>query len=106
MFAQNSVIVGMTSLDTAVPTAGAYFVSGKLQLPRIAGGGGQSNVVVTITNQTGPVTLYTGTAGADGFYVNAACAAADVLRVALTSADADDTPLNAVKCEISIGSGQ
>lgn len=106
MFNQNVELSGLTSVDTAVPAAGPYFVSGKVQLPRIASGGGQSSVVVTITNRTGPVTLYTGAAGADGFYVDTLCAANDVIRVALTSAAAADTPLNAVKAQIEIGSGQ
>lgn len=105
-FNQNQCIVGMNYGEVAVPSAGTYFVDGKIQLPRIAAGGGQSAVVATITNQTGPVTLYTGTAGADGFYCTAICAAADVIRVTLSSADDDDTPLNAVKCEFSVGSGQ
>lgn len=105
-FNTSYVLGTLTSEDTAVPTAGTYFVDGKVQLPRLAAGGGQSSVVVTITNRTGPVTLYTGTAGADGFYVDALCAAGDVLRVALTSAAAADTPLNAIKCEVAIGSGQ
>lgn len=106
MFNQNIELAGLTSVDTAVPTAGPYFVAGTLQLPRIASGGGQSSVVVTVTNRTGPVTLYTGPAGADGFYLNTLCAANDVIRVALTSAASADTPLNAIKTQIEIGSGQ
>ena len=108
MFAQNSTIVGLNSLDTAIPAAGPVFVSGKVQLPRLAAGStGVSAVVVTITNQTGPVTLYTGTAGADGFYVDTNVAAGDVIRVALTSANSiDSATYNSVKCELSIGSGQ
>lgn len=111
-FNQNMTLVGLNSIDTAVPTAGSYFVKGKLTLPRLSsgigttGGDGTSAVVVTVTNQTGPVTVYTGIAGAQGFYTNAVCAAGDVLRVALTSADTDDQGLNTVKCSISIGSGQ
>ncbi len=62
--------------------------------------------MVTVTNQTGPVTLYTGLPGADGFYVAFSAEADDVIRVALSSSDPDDVPLNAVKCELSLGSGQ
>lgn len=107
MFNQNITLVGLNSIDTAVPVTGPYFVSGKLSLPRLAAGGGQSAVIVTITNRTGPVTLYTGPAGADGFYVDAGCVAGDILRVALTSsASADTSDINAVKAQIEIGSGQ
>lgn len=105
-FSQNVTLTGMTFVDIAVPAAGAYNVSGKIQLPRIASGGGQSSVVATVGNLTGPVLLYTGTAGADGFYVAFNAAAGDFIRVSLTSGDADDTPANAVKCEISLSSGQ
>lgn len=108
MFNQNFALAGLTSIDTAVPDAGPYFVEGKLQLPRVASGSSAaSEVVVTVTNRTGPVTLYTGAAGADGFYLDTLCAAGDVIRVALTSSAAvDSADLNAVKCEVSIGSGQ
>ena len=105
-FNQNFALSGLTSIDTAVPTAGPYFVKGKIQLPTVTAGGGQSSCVVTVTNRTGPVTLYTGTAGADGFYLDTLCAAGDVIRIALTSAAAADAPLNVIKCEASIGSGQ
>jgi len=108
MFNQNSTLVGLNYLDTSVPAAGPYFVEGKLQVPRLASGATDaSGVVVTVTNRTGPVTLYTGLAGANGFYVDCLCAANDVIRVALTSAQPiDSADANAVKCEISIGSGQ
>lgn len=107
-FNQNVTLVGLTSVDVAVPSAGTYFVDGKIQLPRLSqGASADSSCVVTITNRTGPTTLYTGTAGADGFYVDTLCAAGDVLRVALTSAASVDTSdLNAIKCAIDIGSGQ
>lgn len=94
--------------DTAVPSAGAYFVEGKLQLPRLASGSSAASAVVaTVTNLTGPVTIYTGAAGNDGFYVDFNAAAGDIIRVALTSSAAVDNDLNnSVKAEISIGSGQ
>lgn len=105
-FNQSFEIAGLTSIDTAVPTAGVYVVSGKLQIPRLASGStGVSAAVVTITNRTGPVTLYTGTAGADGFETTALCAAADVIRVAITSANAADQDVNAVKTQVGISSG-
>lgn len=108
MFNQNVELAGLTSVDTAVPTAGPYFVNGKLQLPRLsAGASGVSGAVVTITNRTGPVTLYTGTAGADGFYVDTYCAAGDLIRVAITSSNSvDSSDLNIIKTQIQIGSGQ
>ena len=106
MFNQSFEIAGLTSVDTAVPTAGVYVVSGKLQIPRLASGStGVSAAIVTITNRTGPVTIYTGTAGADGFTTTMVCAAADFIRVAITSANAADQDLNAVKTQVGISSG-
>lgn len=106
MFAQNLELAGLTSVDTAVPTAGIYFVAGKLQLPRLAAGStGVSAAIVTITNQTQSTTIYTGTAGNDGFYTTTVCAANDVIRVAVTSANSADQGLNAIKTQFGIGSG-
>ena len=104
-FNQSVELAGLTSVDTAVPAAGTYSVKGKLLIPRISMGDGQSSAVVTITNRTGPVTLYTGTAGADGFFVDALCAAGDFIRVAVTSAASADQPINAIKTQIYISSG-
>lgn len=106
MFNQNVTLSGLQSYSVAVPTAGPYFVAGTLTLPTVTGGGGQSSAVVTITNGTGPVTVYTGTAGAQGFYTDTLCAAGDVLTIAVTSGNANDQPLNVVKAVVSIGSGQ
>lgn len=106
MFNNNAAIGGLNTYSVAVPAAGPYFLSGKLSLPTIVNGGGQSSVVVTITNSTGPVTLYTGPAGAEGFCVDTLCAANDVLNIALTSANANDQGPNTVKAVVSIGSGQ
>lgn len=104
-FNQNLEIVGLTNVSYAVPQAGAVFVKGKVQLPRLAAGGTQSSVVVTITDTTTSSTLYTGLAGADGFYVDAAVAAGDVIQVATASSAAGDAVLNAVKTQIQIGNG-
>lgn len=106
MFNQSFEIAGLTSIDTAVPSAGVYVISGKLQIPRLASGStGVSGAVVTITNRTGPVTIYTGAAGNDGFEATAVCAAGDFIRVAITSANAADQDLNAVKTQVGISSG-
>lgn len=106
-FSQNASIVGLNSYAITLPTAGAYFIEGKIQCPQIStGSAANSEVVATIVNGTGPVTLYTGTAGAEGFYVNVSAAAGDVITTTLSSSADIDAPLNAIKCELSIGSGQ
>lgn len=104
-FNQNVELCGLTSYAVQVPTAGPYFLDGKISLPTVTNGGGQSSCVATITNSTGPTTVYTGTAGADGFFVTTACAAGDTLTIALSSAAAADQGLNVIKATIAIGDG-
>lgn len=104
-FNQNASIAGLQSYAYAVPVAGPVFLDGKLSIPTLVGGGGQSAVVATVVNGTGPVTVYTGVAGAEGFHVNTPCLAGDVLTVSLSSANAVDAVPNAVKCVLAIGSG-
>lgn len=106
MFNQSMELAGLTSIDTAVGAAGPYVVNGKLSLPRLVNGSSSpSGAVVTVTNRTGPVTLYTSTAGDDGFEVATLCAAGDVIRVAVTSSAAIDAGYNNVKTQIAISSG-
>jgi hypothetical protein len=105
MFNQNVNLVGLTSYAVSVPVAGPYFMSWKIYLPTLTDGGGQSSVVMTIVNGTGPVTVYTGVAGAEGGSVSTPCAAGDVLTFTLSSAAAPDLGLNNVKATISISSG-
>lgn len=106
MFVQNGSMAGLQSYAVAVPTAGPYFVSGKVSLPTLSmGSTAASSVVVTVVNGTGSVTVYTGPVGAEGFYVVTPCAAGDVLTTTLSSAAAVDNVLNAVKAVVSVGSG-
>ena len=78
-FNQSGSIVGLSSFVVACPNAGPYNLDWKISLPTLVGGGGQSAVVMTIVNGTGPVTVYTGIAGAEGGSTNTLCAAGDVL---------------------------
>ncbi len=103
-YAQNLVFNGLGTLSTVVPAAGPYFVEGKLSLPTIVGGSGPSSVVVTVNQNGSPI--YTGIAGAEGFYLDVTCAALDTIAIVLTSSAAADAPLNVIKMTVSIGSGQ
>jgi|SRR6185312_9282402 len=106
MFNQAVELAGLTSIDTAVPAAGPYVISGKLTVPCLVGGASSpSGVVVTITNRTGPVTLYTSHAGDTGFEVATNCAAGDVIRIAVTSSSGVDQGLNVVRTIAGISSG-
>lgn len=104
-FNESLVIGGLNSETVAIPAAGVYVLKGKIALPRLAAGSSApSSAVMTITNNTGPVTLYTGSAGLDGFYLDTVCAAGDSITFAVTSAAAVDAG-NAVKSVIAVSSG-
>lgn len=97
---------GATSYSFSAPAAGVYNLDWKIMIPTVIGGGGQSGVIVTITNGTGPVTLYSGSAGAMGGKLDLLAAAADVIKFELSSVTAADlTTLNNVKATIAISSG-
>lgn len=104
-FNQSSVIVGLNSYSVSLPNAAPYVFKWKISLPTIVDGGGASSVVMTVTNTTTSTTLFTGTAGASGGSVTANCAANDVVQFALTSANANDAGLNAVKTTVAISQG-
>ena len=101
---QSLTATGLTTLTVSVPQAGAGFVKGTLTLPTISQGGGQSSVVTTISQNSTPV--YTGVAGAEGFYVDLLFAANDSIAIAFSSSAAPDLPLNVIKAQVQIGSGQ
>lgn len=102
-YSQNYVFSGLGSLSFNVPTTSAYFFDGKISLPTIVGGAGVSAVVVTINQNGAPV--YVGTAGAEGFRADFACTANDLIAIVLSSANANDNALNAVKMTVAIGEG-
>lgn len=104
-FLQSASFNGLGTMSTTVDTAGPYYVKGQLSLPTLVSGMGASLVVVTI-NLNGGGALYTGLAGAEGFYKDLLCAAGDIINVILSSGAAPDQPLNVIKSNISIGSGQ
>jgi hypothetical protein len=78
----------------------------KISIPSLSQGGGQSGIIVTITNGTGPVTIYTSLAGASGGKVDFLAAANDVIKFELSSVTAGDlATLNTVKAQIAISQG-
>ncbi len=101
---QNFTAVGLSSLVTYAPQAGPAFVKGKLTVPTVTNGGGQSSVVCTVTQNS--TVVYTGPAGAEGFYVSINCANNDSITVAFTSSAPADQGLNVIKSVIAIGAGQ
>ena len=103
MFSQNLVFNGLGTLSITMGVAGLCFADGHIALPTISNGGGVSACLVTINQNGSPI--YTGQAGAEGFYVNFTAAVGDVIAFVFSSSAAADQPLNVIKSSISIGTG-
>jgi len=103
-FNQTIQSTGLGTTSVTVPYTGSYFVEGTFTIPTLVGGAGASSLVVTVNQNGSPV--YTGQAGAEGFYKDLSCTAADVITMVLTSAAAPDAVLNSVSATYSIGQGQ
>lgn len=104
-FNQNLSFVGLGTLSITVPLAGAYFVDGKISLPTLSKGDVAPSAVLVTVNQNGSP-VYTGQAGAEGFYTTLSCAASDVIAMVFSSAAAVDQGLNVIKSTVSIGLGE
>ena len=105
-FNQSSAIAGLNSYSVALPNVAPYIFNWKSQLPTVVGGGGASSAVMTITDTTASVTVYTGVAGAEGgSCVYSVPTAGNVLQFALSSANANDQGLNVIKTELTISQG-
>lgn len=105
MFSLNSQSAGLGIITTVqVPTAGEYFIKGKITVPTIPTGSAHSSQVIVTVNQNGSP-IYVGPLGARGVSASANCAAQDVITVVLTSSLAEDNAANAVNSTISIGDG-
>lgn len=101
---QNLVFNGLGTLSLNVPLAGQYVFDGKISLPTLSSGAGQSSLVVTINQNGSPV--YTGVAGAQGFRALIVCAANDLMAIVFSSSAAADLPLNVIKSTIDIWIGE
>lgn len=102
-FSTNQTVSGLETLTFYVPTGqgGAYTLSGHLQTPNMSAGDSTSAVVTTI-GQNGS-TIFTSTAGAQGFSVPVLAAAGDYFTVALSSSTATDEVLNNLRATVSLG---
>lgn len=100
----NTSVTGMGTFPImTITTADQYTIEGKLNLPKISQGAAASQVVVVVKKNAS--TIYTGTAGYDGFRVNTSFAINDTISIVLSSSLADDSALNAVKANIDVYQG-
>lgn len=108
-YSQNFAISGLETLTVVMPVAGQFTLSGKLKLPRLSQtdptdpnySSYPSQVVVTV--QQNSSTIFTSTAGSDGFSIPISAASQDTFTVQLSSSESQDEVLNAVSAVISIG---
>lgn len=108
-YSQNFAISGLETLTIVMPVAGNFTLSGKIKLPRLSQSDPTdpnflsypSQVIATI-KQNG-ATLFTSSAGQDGFSIPIVAALKDSITVQLSSSAAQDSALNAVSAVISLG---
>ena len=102
-FNQNVEFQGIVDTAIGIPVAGLVTVDVKCTIPTLVSGGGVSALIITIKQNSS--TIYTGTAGNQGAWVQFTAAAGDVLHVITSSANAVDSALNAVKGVIAVSTG-
>jgi hypothetical protein len=108
-YSQNFSISGLETLTFVVTVAGQFSLKAKLKIPRLSQTDptdpnflSYPSAVVTTIKQNG-TTIFTSTAGADGFSIPISAAALDSFTVALSSSSAEDEVLNAVSAVVSVG---
>jgi hypothetical protein len=97
---------GLGTLTINISTAGNYTFSGKISLPTLGTGATANSQVVTTIKQNG-TTRYTGTAGAEGFYLSPlTCAANDAITIIFSSSAAVDQQSNSIQATVTQALGQ
>lgn len=104
----NLVFTGLGTLTYVIPAAGSYTFKGSAHVPTAtenAGTGGNNigpSQVVIVIKQNG-TTVYTGSAGDQGFKLSALnCALSDSITFTTSSSAAVDQGPNAVKLSVAI----
>lgn len=92
--------LGTFTLFTA-PFAGLFEVDGKISIPTISSGDGQSSVLATVKKNGSTISNGAGVAGAQGFNYQVQLASGDVMSVVLSSAAAADQGLNKIKTTVA-----
>ena len=93
---------GLGTFSFIADQAGARNIKGKITLPNLIEGNAANSQVVVTVNLNGGATIYTGNPGDESFATGAYAAAGDTFNVVLTSSQASDQGLLAVKSTISI----
>lgn len=108
-FSQSYSISGLETLTIVMPVAGNFTLSGKIKLPRLSQTDptdpnflSYPSAVIATIKQNG-TTIFTTSAGSDGFSIPILSAAQDTFTVQLSSSSPQDEILNSVSAVVSIG---
>jgi hypothetical protein len=99
-----SNFTGLGTFAIGVPNIGTYSILGSLTLPRINQGDTANSQVIVTVNVNGGSTIYTGSAGADSFYITnlVISSANSTINVILSSSTGVDLGLNKIKMQVSV----
>jgi hypothetical protein len=88
----------------SAPNAGTYELRGKITLPEISQGQLSNSQVVVTINVNGGSTIYTGAAGAQGFFISplVIASALSSINIILTSSAPVDQGLDLIKTTASL----
>ena len=104
-YLQTGSFTGLMTQIVGVPSADSYILQGTLTLPTVQSGSpASSQAVVTIKQNAS--TIYTGSAGANGFRVSILAAALDVISIQVSSSNPVDQGLNVIRTSYAIWEGQ
>jgi hypothetical protein len=108
-FSQNFAISGLETLTIVMPVAGNFTLSGKIKLPRLSQTDPTDpdfldypSAVITTIKKNG-TTIFTSSAGQDGFSIPLQVAVSDSITVQLSSSEPQDEVVNAVSAVVSVG---
>jgi hypothetical protein len=104
VFEARQTLNGLSVYDVFIaPWNGIYYINGQLTLPQISTAGCASQVVSKVYTGGGSL-VYTGSAGATGFYLGQmTLSTGNSVWVGLTSSSTCDNGLNTVKGVVSAG---
>jgi hypothetical protein len=103
-YSSNAVFNGLGTFNIGVPNIGTYTLNGTITLPVLdQGASANSQVVVTIAINSGS-TIYTGPAGAEGFFISplVIASANSIINITLSSSAAVDQGLNKIKSTVQV----
>ncbi len=101
-FFSRGTFSGLGTFDFSVPDTCNASIQGTITLPTIPEGSTTNSQVVVTVSINGGGAIYTGTAGAEGFYLTHSMTAGDIFHVTLASSAVVDQATNAIRSTIIV----